>query len=204
MKVLYIITYPEGSDIQTDTVTSLGSQEYIELSYKDNKREEALNDLTVPEDITHFCMIESGNLFKPQFASIYQDYLVDNTSIYLPIIEYWRHKEFKGFLNSCIWKPFFNKDNELGTVDIKLAKLGMDLTLEGALIPIAILQKYKFKGTLKFYNHLEFIARVVSKEISVKGMNKTTLIYTRDFNLENVSTEEKREDLKLVETEMLA
>lgn len=168
-----------------------------EVCYGTQTEEEVLNDhiKTIDsEKFTHIVIVNDGSTLKESAADVVKTYVDDETTVFLPIVELCEEAKsgkpsFKGFLNSSIWKPYFAES--IGTLDLTLCVRGVDLILYGAIIPVAVAQKYTFKTDIKYYSFFEYLSRLVHSEVPVLGIPKLTLRCIKDYELKSVSKEEK-------------
>lgn len=218
-KINYIVTiYCDTETINTPTKTTedsirenLGVEDKVtNLFWGDKTEEEVINEYisTLKEDeFTHICIINDGSILKDNFSRVMNTYVDNNETVYLPIVELNNDSDnkgvlsFKGFLNSSIWKPYFAE--EVGVLDLPLSKRGVDLILYGALIPLSVVKKYKFKPEIKYYSSFEFLNRIINSSIPVLGIPKVTFKCITDYELKGVTKEEKVKFFKLATTDYL-
>lgn len=209
-KIKYIVIGAKKEKIKKETLESLESLvdkpetqiSFIQVSEKD-KEEDLINKEVseLGEDIQYVCIIKNNTIFKETSAKTIKEYIKDSNTVYLPLIEYHGIIEnaagFKGFLNSSLWKPYFAEN--IGQLDLKLSKRGIDLTIYGAFIPVNILKSNKLKSKISYYSHFEWLNRIIHKEIPVVGIPRTTIKTTFDYELQSVPKEKKIEFFKLAQ-----
>lgn len=202
MKVNYIITtYGDLSLASSTTLDSIKANlkdgdKITDLSYMTRTEEEVINEYisSLKEgEFTHIMIINDGSTLKDYSSTVLDTYVDNDSTVYLPMIELCNEDKgkvsFKGFLNSSIWKPYFAQ--EVGTLDQTLSLRGVDLILYGALIPLSVVQKHKFKPEIKYYSFFEFLSRIIYSNTSVQGIPKVTLKCIKDYELKEVPKEEK-------------
>lgn len=208
MKINYIITgkvtdvmHPDTSNFSIDTVKAIevnkATDDTVTNVFFDDTLtiEEALNKYfeTIDNTVTHVCIIPDGTTLLPEYSNIVKEYFQEN-KIIMPIVELNKKdtnadEVFRGFLNTCIWKPFFSEN--LGILDHKLAVRQVDLLLYTCLIPIAIVKENKFKTKLKYFSFFEYFNRITNKELGVIGIPKVLARTTYDYELKEVNKEDK-------------
>lgn len=218
MKINYIITtYGDLSLANADTVKSIEANlkpgdKITDLSYMTKSEEEVLNDhISSLKDgeFTHICIINDGSLLRDFATDVFTTYVDNDETVYMPIVELCNDINgtkgkpmFKGFLNASIWKPYFAE--ELGILDQTLCIRGVDLLLYGALIPVSVVQKFKFKPEIKHYSFFEYLSRIVYSKIPVLGIPKVTLKCIKDYELKDLPKEEKLAAFKLAQASYMA
>ena len=209
MKINYIITvYGDKSIPQQNTLESVNAilkegDKVTLLSYGTLSEEEVLNTYiaTLPTEFTHVVLVSDGSFVSIAAREIYETYAQDIDKVYLPIVELHSIEEnnpFRGFLNASLWKPYFAE--EVGELDLSLSLKGVDLIIYGALIPVSVITKYTFKPEIKYYSFFEYFNRLLSKEITIKGIPKIILKCIKDYELKDVSKEEKLQAFKLAQS----
>lgn len=215
MKIRFIITRLEGKEsISEETLKSVNPDDCTACIYSNWEQTEALNktlnDLDKIKDLgyTHVCIMPDKSITGKEFDNIVKDYVLDEESVYLPLVQYLLPAEkeedkpvFKGFLNSCVWKPY--GISELGILNEQLAKQQIDTTLYGAIIPIKVLEQYRFKTKIKYYSFFEYLTRLAHKGVTIKGIPKVLLHYVDNSGLDKVSQDEKVEYFKMARIEYL-
>jgi len=212
MKIKYIVTVPKSEDAteanlisetlkSVTTIIGSSRDEVSVVRYELNKEEEEINKEVnkTADAFTHVVIINAGSTLKDHFRKTVEEYVgSDKETIYLPIVELYTEEageySFRAFLNSSLWKPYLT--DEVGKLDLKLSKRGIDLIQYGAIIPLDILKKYSFKEDIKYYSYFEFFNRVLSNEVKVKSIPRTLLLCKKDYELKNVSKDEKLEEFK--------
>jgi len=144
------------------------------------------------EDYSHIILLPNEAIIYDSYCSITKEYLENDKTIYLPLSTLVDEKSnFKGIVNSSIWWPSLTENP--GILDKRSALNQVDTTLYGGLIPLEIAKKYKFKKGLDIYYHFEFINKVISKKVTIKGIPKLLTKVTYDYSLKNVTKEKKIE-----------
>jgi hypothetical protein len=144
------------------------------------------------EDCSHIVLLPNEAIVYDSYSLIAKEYLEDNKTIYLPLATLVDEEgNFKGIINSSAWWPRLTENP--GDLDEKSALNQVDTTLYGGLIPLEIAKKHKFKKGLEIYYHFEFINKVISKSVKVKGIPKLLTKITYDYSLKNISREKKIE-----------
>lgn len=186
-----------------------------QVCYGTLTEEEALNECvqhintSIEMPCTHIVIINDGSVLKDSVSEVFSIYATEEKTILLPIVELFNDinvdknqvNTFKGFLNASLWKPYFAE--EIGVLDSTLCTRGVDLILYGALIPISIAKEYSFKTDIKYYSFFEYLSRVIHNEIPVLGIPKVTLRCVKDYELKDVSKEEKLEWFKKAQSSFL-
>ena len=75
--------------------------------------------------------------------------------------------------------------------------------LYGALIPVSVVQKYKFKTDIKYYSFFEYLNRIINSSVPVLGIPKVTLKCIKDYELKGVPKQEKIDFFKKATTDYL-
>lgn len=218
MKLKYIITGPisiedsfdkDINQIDTETLDSIEKirekDEEIEYAFSFNKADIAtpINekligsvDYDIENKVTHYCFIPNGSVFFPHYKKIAKHYVKDNKTVFLPCVEYLQPNEegkedstFKAFLNTCMWKPYGL--SPLGVLNEELAVKQIDTTLYGGLIPTSVYKKYRFKEKILYYTFYEYLNRIASKNVVIKGIPKVLVRCTFDLILGDVDQQEK-------------
>lgn len=214
-KIKYIVTV-EGDlgFAQKDTLDSIQANlkegdSLSQVCFGTKTEEEALNEYIstlAPNDYTHIVIINDGSLLRDFASRVTEDYIKELDVVYLPTVELCNEASkgsvtFKGFLNTSLWKPYMAE--ETGVLDQSLSVKGADLMLYGALIPVSVVQKYKFKPEVKYYSFFEFLNRLVHMDVPVLGIPKVTLRCIKDYELKDISKEEKLAAWKIATTAYL-
>lgn len=213
MKIKYIVTVPKSDDVKetnlvSDTLKSItgiigsSKDEVSVVRYEPNKEEEEINkeiSNKTANTFTHVVIVNAGSTLKDHFRKTAEEYVnTDQETVFLPIVELYTEEEgnysFRAFLNSSLWKPYLT--DEVGKLDLKLSKRGIDLIQYGALIPLNVLQKYPFKQDIKYYSYFEFFNRVLQNDVKVVSIPRTLLVCKKDYELKNVPKDEKLEEFK--------
>ena len=108
--------------------------------------------------------------------------------LYMPIVELIEENSFKGFINTCIWKPYLA--SEMGILTNDLATKQIDLSLFSCLVSSNLLKKYPLNKNIKYYSHFEFFNRV-TKDESFEIIGVPKVLMTETFVDQNLSKEEK-------------
>lgn len=212
MKIKYIITVPKTDDVKetnltSDTLKSVVStigitrDEVSIVRYSLNKEEEEINKeiVKIKDDYTHVIILNAGSSLKDHFRKTVEEYVgSDVEQVFLPIVELHTEEEgnysFRAFLNSSLWKPYLT--DEVGKLDLKLSRRGIDLIQYGAIIPLNVLKKFSFKEDIKYYSYFEFFNRVLHNGVKVVSIPRTLLLCKKDYELKDISKEEKLEEFK--------
>lgn len=213
MKIKYIVTVPKTDDVKetnlvSDTLKSvtaiIGSSkdEVSVVRYELNKEEEEINKEVLEKTantFTHIVVINAGSTLKDHFRKTVEEYVgSDVETVFLPIVELYTEEEgnysFRAFLNSSLWKPYLT--DEVGKLDLKLSKRGIDLIQYGALIPLDVIKKYAFKTDIKYYSYFEFFNRILHNGVKVLSIPRTVLTCKKDYELKSVPKDEKIEEFK--------
>jgi hypothetical protein len=215
MKPIAIITVKEENptiDNKTAESISKNNLEWLECRYTDNE-EKSLNDLLEAskeklKDYTHVLLIPNESFLNDNYLDVISHYVKEDKVIYLPLVSYYEHVEdkeepqFRGLLNSSLWKPFLNE--EVGVLTPELGFKQIDFTLYGGLIPVKVLEENKLASDIKFYSQYEFIHKVLEKEESILGVPKALVNLTKDYTLKNENEEEKRKWFDFAKKEYIA
>jgi hypothetical protein len=193
-----MVAVPKEGKLQQSTIDSIKNvskegDQIISFTYSESV-EEALNtelEKVNEEDFTHIVLIYNGSVLRTQANDVVTQYIKNNEAVYLPIVQLndFESGEFKGFLNSCIWKP--HAAETTGEVTLALAKKGIDLIIDGAYIPVSVAKKFRLKESIKYFSQFEFLSRLTHNNISVFGIPKVTITCNRDFELRDVPKPEK-------------
>lgn len=213
MKIKYIVTVPKSDDVKetnqvSDTLKSIttiigsSKDEVSVVRYELNKEEEEINKeiaTKTSDTFTHVVIINAGSTLKDHFRKTVEEYVnTDQETVFLPIVELHTEEEgnysFRAFLNSSLWKPYLT--DEVGKLDLKLSKRGIDLIQYGAIIPLNLLKKFPFKEDIKYYSYFEFFNRILNNNMKVVSIPRTLLLCRKDYELKNVSKDEKLEEFK--------
>jgi hypothetical protein len=203
IKINYLVTVNgDKASAQTDTLEAIkkvliAKDKITQVCFGTLSEEEALNAHITsinPGDFTHIVIINNKSLLRDFAAKVNETYVTDLEAVYIPLVELCNDEKdgkvtFKGFLNSSIWKPYMAE--ETGILDQALTSKGADLILYGALIPVTVAQKHKFKPEIKHYSFFEYLNRLVNQEVNVIGIPKVTLRCVKDYELKDVPKEEK-------------
>jgi len=213
MKTKYLLTVPENVEVDKATVASIGENietkgeiDYAIVSYKDSI-EDALNaefDKIKDSTYTHVCIINNGSILRDHARATASKYVDNEECVYLPIVELCNEPVkagesvvFRGFLNSSVWKPYFA--TEIGVLDLALSKRGVDLIMDGCYIPKKVATKFKLNPEVKHFSGFEYFNRIISAGVEVVGIPKITLRAIKDYELKNVSKEDKLKYFKLAQ-----
>lgn len=222
MKIKYIITVPKTDDLtetnlMSDTLKSItgiiGEPSYKDavatVRFEEGKEEIGINaEVSNTDDsFTHVVVINAGSSLKDHFRTTAIEYVTYSNVVYLPLVELYSDEDgagldFRAFLNSSVWKPYFT--DEPGILDAKLAKRGVDLILYGAIIPLAVLKAHPLKEDIKYYSYFEFFNRIIHNKTQILGLPKTMVKCIKDYELKSVSKEEKIEEFKKAQLEYAA
>jgi hypothetical protein len=201
-KIKYIIIGAKKEKINKETLESLvaltgkADLQTVFIQVSDKEKEETLINeeiSKIEEEIEYICIVKNGSIFKNTFAKTVEDYIINPNVVYLPLVEYHgvsgETTGFKGFLNSSLWKPYFTEN--IGELDLKLSKRGVDLTIYGAIIPVNILKNNKFKSTIPYYSYFEWFNRIINKGVTVVGIPRVVVKSMFDYELQSLSKEDK-------------
>jgi hypothetical protein len=201
-KIKYIIIGAKKEKINKETLESLvaltgkADLQTVFIQVSDKEKEETLINeeiSKIEEEIEYVCIVKNGSIFKNTFAKTVEDYITNPNVVYLPLVEYHgvsgETTGFKGFLNSSLWKPYFTEN--IGELDLKLSKRGVDLTIYGAIIPVNILKNNKFKSTIPYYSYFEWFNRIINKGVTVVGIPRVVVKSMFDYELQSLSKEDK-------------
>lgn len=221
MKINYIVTTTSTIEVSEGTRQSIERNLQPEDTYNVAIFNDTINEETSLNQIIstlgddgYIVLVNDGSIVREFASDIYAKYADLGTGwkgpmevIKLPIVELCTPVEkaaphFKGFLNASIWKPYFAEN--VGELDLTLATRGIDLLLYGALIPTVIAKKYAFNTTLKYYSFFEFLSRLIRADIPVLGIPKITLKCIKDYELKDVSQEEKLKHFKAAQVSQSA
>lgn len=180
--------YKSGDDLETDLPLIGFEAPLNELIAKNY-------DVYSAKGITHVCIVPDGSSLIEEYRNIVEQYVKDDNTVCMPIVQYYEQAEnedpkFRGLLNTCMWKPYV-MNNQYGYVGQELAVKQIDTTLYGSIIPLNVLKKYPFKTKIKYYSFFEYISRLVSKNVVVRGIPKVGVTVVSDDVLKNVPKEEK-------------
>ena len=139
------------------------------------------------EDYTHAIILPTESEISDNYLDIVDVYYEQN-AIMLPLVVMQTEK-ISGVLNTCIWNP--NLTGQIGELDHELAIKQIDLTMFGALIPVAYLITENFNADIKFYQHFYFFNKVTYKDIKIIGVPKTIAAIQKDLSYSLISNEEK-------------
>lgn len=212
MKIKYIVTVPKTDDLTetnliSDTLKSvtriIGTTRdaVATVRYEEGKEEIGINnEVTNTDDsFTHIVLINAGSSLKDHFRTTAEEYVIDPKMVYLPLVELYTEEEltgldFRAFLNSSVWKPYFT--DEAGVLDAKLAKRGVDLIHYGAIIPLSVIKTHPLREDIKYYSYFEFFNRILHNNVLVNGVPKAMMKCIKDYELKAIPKEEKMEEFK--------
>lgn len=205
MNILYLILKKEAH-VNPTTLKSVErvfqTGDDLETDIMMDGYEGPLNDLIANNydtykmrGITHVVIVPDGSTLSENYYVNMQQYIKGEDKVYLPMIQYHEIKEgadpqFKGLLNTCMWKPYV-MSNQYGFIGEELAVKQIDTSLYGAAIPLEVIKKYPFKTKIKYYSSFEYISRIIHKGVVVQGVPKVCLVYLADDVLASVPREEK-------------
>lgn len=218
MNIRYFIISENEEAIDTATATSIEKnrlpEEKVEnnvagvaLELAINKAIETNYDQYKTDGVTHICIVPNGAVFTDAFKDVVRQAVVDDKTLYLPIVQYFefdaekKNKNFRGLLNTCMWKPY--GANEYGKISEGLAIKQIDTTLYGALIPLDVIKEYPFKTKIKYYAFFEYISRLAHKHVSIQGISKVVMQQVGSDALKSASQEDKVKFFKACQTEYL-
>lgn len=220
-KVQIVAINPTNKNLQEKTINSFNklnkkTVESCTFIFNDiveiktiNRQDEAkkLNEFVFNnKNYDYLFIITNESRIPENFEELLSPYVKDeeNKTMYMPIIELaWYINEedkdisSKGFLNSCLWKPYLT--NEIGKLDEKLARRHLDTTLFGCLIPVSLFETFKFNEDLKFFYQFDFLNQITHNETKILGIPKCSLLLAYDYEIKAFNQEEKKEEFKLVQ-----
>lgn len=220
LKIKYIVTVPKTDDLTETNLTSDTLKSIVGIvgttrdavatvRFDEGKEEVEINaEVAATDDsFTHVVVINAGSSLKDHFRSTADEYVTDSEKVYLPLVELYTEEEttgldFRAFLNSSVWKPYFT--DELGILDAKLAKRGVDLILYGAIIPLSVIKAQPLREDIKYYSYFEFFNRILHNKIEIIGLPKTMAKCIKDYELKSIPKDVKIEEFKKAQIEYAA
>ena len=181
------------------------SEVMIIQAYSRQEEAKELNKfVAIYKEYDYLLIITNGSEISRNFDELLNPYVKDekNKVLYMPLVELgWGIDEnkkirTKGFLNSCLWKSYLTEN--VGILDEKLAYRQIHTTIFGCLIPCSLFETFKFNEDLKYFYQFDFLNKITHEKIEVVGIPKCSIFLVYDYELKEVSQEEKKEEFKLV------
>lgn len=208
MKIKYIVTALQSDRVSEHTIStikknSVKGEEHTVCTHKKDQEPKELN-ATIQDNIeawrkdkyTHVCIIPNNSGVADNYRKIVKGYVKDKDVVYLTIVQHVEPEDkekdegvFRGFLNTCVWKPYMY--NKTGELTLELAKKQIDTTLYGALIPLSVIGEHKLKEKIKYYSFFEYLSRLANKDVVIKGIPKVVFHHVSDLRLKQVPQDEK-------------
>lgn len=198
--ITYIITSKQPVNVETtketwDSIIKIAGTDakIIDANYSECTEEEAINIAIEKVETDQIVIIPDGSTLSENYLNILSQYVKDDKAIYLPIGSYYYDPEndnqFKGFLNTILWKP--QVTDEVGKLTARVALKQIDHTLYGALIPTSILKENKFNKDIKYFSQFEFVNRILKAGVNIIGVPKMLFNLYKDYELKKENKEEK-------------
>ena len=208
MSILFLVVDKKEKTISKKTKESLDKviQKGDEVIFKNTDEYELFYQLKPEKKFDSVCLIPNNGEINENLTEILNDYEVKRNSSeryshpdtyyskdkvsFLPLVVLTSSKT-KGVLNTCVWNN--NIADEPGVLTPELAKMQIDTTLFGAIIPFdTFFNEENYNKDLKHYQHFYFLNKVSSEDESIIfGLPKTTLFTDVDLSFVDISNEEK-------------
>jgi hypothetical protein len=204
MSILFLVVEKQSSKMVPKTISAKTKesldkiiQKGDEVIFKTTDEYELFYQFKPKKNFDYVCVIPNNGEVNENFPKILNDYQEkrEEQIAFLPLVVLTSPKT-KGVLNTCVWNN--NIADEPGVLTPDLAKLQIDTTLFGAVIPFDLFfNEENYNKELKHYQHFYFFNKITTDENNIVfGIPKTLLFTDVDLSFVDISNEEKMKYFK--------